>query len=318
MTSISAIGTNHTKILTGLKNGRLHNKLAESKAKKWTNMVQVLQDVTDIAVNFKRSQGYCLPTFEVNQTSSYNSCTSNNFFRPTKPPAREVQQSSFKADKLKCWHCQGDHLKKDCPVTSQQNNSLQSKPHISKEKQRNFIKSFHKRFQDKKSQVNEITKTSEDDSFNDQLNQFFTEFENLMSEDANNMSSWLHGHQADADIINEVFIEGFHDLYKVQIGHLKTSALCNTDTLINAISHKFFSSLQQQLKVIPNNRKVVSADSDSLGPTSEVHLQFKIGNVVFHDRFIILNNLQCDIILGLPWQWNDRIGSLGTKKVNTS
>ena len=55
MTSISAIGTNHAKILTGLKDGRLHNKLAEAKAKKWTNMAQVLQDVTDMAVNFERS-----------------------------------------------------------------------------------------------------------------------------------------------------------------------------------------------------------------------------------------------------------------------
>ena len=55
MTSISAIGTNHTKILTGLRNDRLHNKLAESRAKRWTNKVQVLQDVADKAVNFKRS-----------------------------------------------------------------------------------------------------------------------------------------------------------------------------------------------------------------------------------------------------------------------
>ena len=29
---------------------------------------------------------------------------------------------------------------------------------------------------------------------------------------------------------------------------------------------------------------------------------------MFHDRFIILNNLQHDIILGLPWQQNYRIG----------
>ena len=55
MTSVSAIGTNHTKILTGLKESRLCNKLAESKAKKWTNMVQVLQDIADMAVNFERS-----------------------------------------------------------------------------------------------------------------------------------------------------------------------------------------------------------------------------------------------------------------------
>ena len=54
MTSISAIGTNHAKILTGLKDGRLHNKLVKSKAKKWITVVQVLQDVADMAVNFKR------------------------------------------------------------------------------------------------------------------------------------------------------------------------------------------------------------------------------------------------------------------------
>ena len=71
---------------------------------------------------------------------------------------------------------------------------------------------------------------------------------------------------------------------------------------INAISFKFFSTLQQQLKVIQTNRKVVSADCNSLGPIGEVHIKFKIGNVVFNNRFIILNNLQCDIILRLPWQ----------------
>ena len=55
MTSISAIGTNHAKILMGLRDSRLHNKLTESKARRWTNMTQVLQDITDMAVNFKRS-----------------------------------------------------------------------------------------------------------------------------------------------------------------------------------------------------------------------------------------------------------------------
>ena len=85
MTLISAIGTNHAKILTGLKDGRLCNKLAESKAKKWTNMVQVLQDIADIAVNFEISRGYSLPTFEVNQTSSYNNHTSSHSYRSTKP-----------------------------------------------------------------------------------------------------------------------------------------------------------------------------------------------------------------------------------------
>ena len=34
MSSITAIAMNHVKILIGLKDSRLHNKLAESKAKK--------------------------------------------------------------------------------------------------------------------------------------------------------------------------------------------------------------------------------------------------------------------------------------------
>ena len=70
-----------------------------------------------MAVNFERSHGYSLPTFEVNQASSYNNHPSGNAYRSTKPPAKEVQQPSLKADKMKCWHCQGDHLKKDCPTT---------------------------------------------------------------------------------------------------------------------------------------------------------------------------------------------------------
>ena len=66
--------------------------------------------------------------------------------------------------------------------------------------------------------------------------------------------------------------------------------------------------MQQHLKMLPTNRKVVSADGNSLGPIGEVHIEFKIGKVVFNNIFIILNNLQHDIILGLPWQHNYGIG----------
>ena len=59
--------------------------------------------------------------------------------------------------------------------------------------------------------------------------------------------------------------------------------------------------------MIPTNTKVVSADGDSLGPIGEVHLQFQLDKVVFHDRFVILNNLQHDMILSLPWQCNYKI-----------
>ena len=87
MTSIPAIGTNHAKILTGLRECRLCNKLAESKAKKWTTMAQVLQDIADMAIDFERLCGYSLPTFEVQYISPENSSSS---FRSNKPSTRNV------------------------------------------------------------------------------------------------------------------------------------------------------------------------------------------------------------------------------------
>ena len=60
--------------------------------------------------------------------------------------------------------------------------------------------------------------------------------------------------------------------------------------------------MQQHPKMLPTNRKVVSADDDSLGLIGEVHVKFKLGKVVFNNVFVNLNNLQCDIILSLPWQ----------------
>ena len=89
---------------------------------------------------------------------------------------------------------------------------------------------------------------------------------------------------------------------------MHTQALFDTGASINAISLKFYSSMQQKVKLLPTNRKVVSADGDSLGPIGEVHVKFNLGKVGFNNIFIILNNLQQDIILGLPWQCNYRIG----------
>ena len=79
MTSIPAISTNHVKILTGHKDSRLRNKVAKSKVKKWTTMSKVLQDVADMAIDFERSCGYSLPTFEVQYVSSTNSSSSYRF-----------------------------------------------------------------------------------------------------------------------------------------------------------------------------------------------------------------------------------------------
>ena len=98
ISSITAIGTNHAKILTGLRDSRLCNKLAESKAKKWINMAWVLQDVTDMAIDFERSQGYSLPTPDVNHITSSNNYSSVNSHRSTKPPTKGIQQPSVKPD----------------------------------------------------------------------------------------------------------------------------------------------------------------------------------------------------------------------------
>ena len=83
---------------------------------------------------------------------------------------------------------------------------------------------------------------------------------------------------------------------------------------INAILFKFYSSIQQKVKLLPTHRKVISADGNSFGPISEVHLKFKVGKIDFNDVFVILNNLQWDIILGLPWQCNYRIGYMWNRE----
>ena len=84
MSSITAISTNHANILTSLKDSGLQNKLAESKAMAW-----VLQDVADMAIDFKRSHGYSLQTFNVQYVLSAHSSSS---YRSNKPPTKGIQQ----------------------------------------------------------------------------------------------------------------------------------------------------------------------------------------------------------------------------------
>ena len=180
MTSIPAIGTNHTKILTGLRDSRLHNKLAESKAKKWTNMFQVLQDVADMAIDFERSHGYSLPMFETQYVSSTNSTS----YRSNKPATRNIQQPSNTQEKPKCWHCQGKHYKKDCLTAPKPSSPLKYKS--TKDKQHNLIKTYHKKFQHRR-QVNELF-TPVSDSSEEFIN-FISEFENIMLEDSDDYSA---------------------------------------------------------------------------------------------------------------------------------
>ena len=181
MTSIPAIGTNHAKILTGLRDSRLCNKLAESKAKKWTNMSQVLQDVADMAVDFERSCGYSLPTFKVQYVSSRNSTSS---YRPNKPATRNIQQSSNRQENPKCWHCQDKHYKMDFPTAPKPSSPPKYKS--IKDKQHNLIKTYHKKLQDRK-QVNKLC-TPVSDSSKEFIN-FISEFKNIMLEDSDDSSA---------------------------------------------------------------------------------------------------------------------------------
>ena len=54
--------------------------------------------------------------------------------------------------------------------------------------------------------------------------------------------------------------------------------------------------------------KVMSTGGTTLGPIGQCDLKFILGNNQFTDGFIILQELYRNIILGLNWQCNYRIG----------
>ena len=88
-------------------------------------MAKVLQDVADMAIDFKRSHGYSLPTFDIQYVSSTNSSSS---YRSNKPPTKGIQQLSTQPDKPKCWHWQVEHFKKDCPTAPKQGSPPNTNP----------------------------------------------------------------------------------------------------------------------------------------------------------------------------------------------
>ena len=54
--------------------------------------------------------------------------------------------------------------------------------------------------------------------------------------------------------------------------------------------------------------KGASASGANLGMKRQCNLTFRLGNKQFMDKFIILQDLQRNVILGLHWQYNYRIG----------
>ena len=53
---------------------------------------------------------------------------------------------------------------------------------------------------------------------------------------------------------------------------------------------------------------VTSARGANLGPIDHCHLTFRLGNKYSTDRFVVLKDLQRNLILGLNWQSNYKIG----------
>ena len=74
--------------------------------------------------------------------------------------------------------------KKDCQTAPKQSSPTKYKS--TKEKQCNLIKTFHKKFQDKR-QINKISTPASDG--NEEFNNFISEFENIMLEDSDDSSA---------------------------------------------------------------------------------------------------------------------------------
>ena len=144
-------------------------------------MSQVLQAITDMAVDFERSCGYSLPTFEVQYISQVNS---SSYFRSNKSSTRNVQHHSNHQEKPKCWHCQGEHYKKDCPTAPKP--SFPQSSNLPKKKQFNLIKTYRKKFQDRR-QINKLGTPANDSG--KEFNNFISEFDTIMLEDLDDSSA---------------------------------------------------------------------------------------------------------------------------------
>ena len=74
---------------------------------------------------------------------------------------------------------------------------------------------------------------------------------------------------------------------------------------MSVISQKIFNSLPQKPKQLKSNTcTVTSAICTDLGPIEQCYLTFKVKNMYFTDKFIVLQDLCRDLKLRLNWQFN--------------
>ena len=103
---------------------------------------------------------------------------------PTSQLQKAYNNWQLNQEKPKCWHCQGEYYKKDCPTASKP--KFPPKYKSTKEKQCNLIKTFHKKFQDRR-QINELCTPASYSS--EEFNNFISEFKNIMLEDLDDSSA---------------------------------------------------------------------------------------------------------------------------------
>ena len=98
--------------------------------------------------------------------------------------------------------------------------------------------------------------------------------------------------------MNEVGDDTSLILYRVRVNDQPTIALFNTGVSISVISTRFFNSLKHKPKILKCSRTLGGAEGKALIPKGEHFLQIKIGKQMFRDRLVIVNNLNCDYMIG--------------------
>ena len=111
-------------------------------------------------------------------------------------------------------------------------------------------------------------------------------------------------------VIKEVTVDDISSanviLYKVRVNNVKIDALCDTGASIRVMSHMFYNLLENKPKLIKCNRSVSGAGRGVLILVVEYFVKVQIGNKVFKDRVIVIENLKRDYILGLVLHRDNR------------
>ena len=85
-------------------------------------------------------------------------------------------------------------------------------------------------------------------------------------------------------------------MYKVRVNNIQVDALYDMGASIMAKC--FYNKIQNRPKLTKCNRNISSASGKALIPVGECFVQLQIGEKVFRDRAIVIQNLKCEYILG--------------------